>query len=70
MPAMAAMTARLCYVGETRLEVVKQKVWEDSEAHPKHTRAERGTGGAAEELVVDHRRHGGVGCPRRWCFGV
>ena len=67
---MAATTVRLCYIGETRPEVVKQKVWEDSEAHPKHAQVKRGTGGAAEELVVDHHRHVGVGYRRRRCFGI
>ena len=61
---------RLHYADEVRLVVVKQKVWEDSVAHPKHARAERGTGGATEKLVVDHCRHDGVGCRRRRCSGV
>ena len=29
------------------------------EAHPKHARAERWTGGATEKLVVGHSNHGG-----------
>jgi len=70
---MADTVMRLRYAGEERPVAVKQKVWEDSVAHPKHARAERGTGGATEKLVVDHCRHGGVGCHRRWrsniCIG-
>jgi len=65
MLAMADTAVRLRYVGEVRPVAVKQKVWEDSVAHPKHARAERGTGGATEKLVVDHCRHGGIGCRRR-----
>ena len=61
---------RLCYAGEVRPVAVKQKIWEDSVAHPKHARAKRGTEGAIEKLVVDHRRHGGVGCRRRRRSGV
>ena len=72
-PPMADTAARLRYAGEERPVAVKQKVWEDSVAHPKHARAERGTRGATEKHVVDHCRHGGVGCHRRWrsniCIG-
>ena len=64
-PAMADTAVRLHYAGEVRPVAVKQKVWEDSVAHPKHARAERGTGGATEKLIVDHRRHDSVGCRRR-----
>ena len=67
---MADMAVRLRYAGEMRPVAVKQKVWEDSVAHPKHARAERGIGGATEKLVVDHCRHGGVGCHRRRRSGV
>ena len=56
---MAATTARLHYVGETRPVAVKQKASEDSGAHPKHARAERWTRGATEKLVVGHSKHGG-----------
>ena len=52
--------ARLRYVGETRLVAVKQNAWEESGAHPKHTRAEIWTGGAMEKRVDDHRRHSGA----------
>ena len=58
-PAMAATTARLHYAGETRLVAVKKNAWEESGAHPKHTRAEIRTGGATEKRVVDHSKHGG-----------
>ena len=67
---MADTAMRLHYAGEVRPVAVKQKVWEDSTAHPKHARVERGTGGATEKLVVDHYRHGGVGYHRRQCSGV
>ena len=53
------MAVRLRYAGEVRPVAVKQNAWEDSVAHPKHARAERGTGGATEELVVDQGRYGG-----------
>ena len=56
---MAATTARLQHADERRPVVVKQNAWEESGAHPKHTRAERWTGGATEKLVVGHSKHGG-----------
>ena len=56
---MAITMVRLWHTGETRPVAVKQKAQEESGAHPKHTRAERWTGGATEKLVVDHSGHGG-----------
>ena len=50
--------ARPCYAGETRPIEIKQNAWEESGAHPKHIRAERGTGGATEKRVDDHSSHG------------
>ena len=52
--------ARLRYAGETTTVAVKQSTWEESGAHPKHTRVERGTEGATEKRVDDHNRHGGA----------
>ena len=57
---MAATTARLRYADETRPIEIKQNAWEESGAHPKHIRAERGTEGAMEKRVDDHSSHGGA----------
>ena len=62
---MAATTAWLQHISKGRPVAVKHKAREDSGAHPKHARAERWTGGATEELVVDHSKHDGVGYRRR-----
>ena len=56
---MADTAVRLCYAGEVRPVAVKQNAWEDSVAHLRHARAERGTGGVTEELIVDQGRYGG-----------
>ena len=56
---MVATMAWLCYVSETRPVAVKQSTWEESGAHPKHARAEIGTGGSTVKRVDDHSSHGG-----------
>ena len=56
---MADTAVRQRYTGEGRPVAVKEKAQEASGAHPKHTRAERWTGGATEKLVVGHSTHGG-----------
>jgi len=56
---MADTAVRQRYTGEGRPVAVKEKAQEASGAHPKHTRAERWTGGATEKLVVGHSKHGG-----------
>ena len=55
---MAATTARLWHVSERRPVAVRHKAWEDTGAHPKHTRAEIWIGGATEKRVDDHSSHG------------
>ena len=55
---MADTVVRLHYAGEMRPVAAKQNAWEDSVAHPRHARAERGTEGVTEELVVDQGRYG------------
>ena len=58
--AMAATTARLRYVGDSRLVVVKQTTREELGAHPEHVDGDGRTRGTTKRRVDGHSDHGGA----------
>jgi len=55
---MADTTARRRYAGETKLKTVKQKIQEESGAHPDHVEGDGQAGGTTERWVDVHGGHG------------
>ena len=56
-PAMADTAARRRYTGETKLKTVKQKIQEESGAHPNHVEGDGQAGGTTERWVDVHGGH-------------
>ena len=57
---MADTAARRRYTGETKLKTVKQKIQEESGAHPDHVEGDGQAGGTTERWVDVHGCHGKV----------
>ena len=58
---MAGTAARRRYAGETKPKTVKQKIQEESGAHPDHVEGDGQAGGTTERWVDVHGGHGEAG---------